>query len=529
MTISDPRTALAAGDVVLGIELGSTRIKAALIGPDHTPIGGGSHAWESTLEGGLWTYSLDEVWDGLRACVADLWADVERTHGVRPARVRALGVSAMMHGYLAFDESGTLLAPFRTWRNTNTGPAARRLTELLEFNMPLRWSVSHLTQALIDDEPHVGDVRFITTLAGYVHWKLTGRKVLGVGDASGMFPIDPATHDYDQAKVDLYDADFPAVGGLRTVLPEVLVAGEDAGQLTEEGAALLDPAGILTAGTLVCPPEGDAGTGMVATNAVAPRTGNVSTGTSVFAMVVLEKPLERVHEELDVVTTPAGDLVAMVHCNNGAAELEAWVRLFAEVLSATGADVSTDRLFQAVLGAALEGGFETDGVLAYNYLSGEPVAGLENGRPVVLRQPDSRLTLQHFAASQLYGVFASLALGMEVLAGENVHIDKMFGHGGIFRTKGVAQQALANAINAPVAVGATAGEGGAWGIALLAAYAAADGDAGLAEYLEQRVFAEAESSVVEPDTWQVASFREYLDDYRRGLPVVAAAVEATGE
>lgn len=521
----DTRTALDAGDVFLGIELGSTRIKAALIGPDHTPIAGGSHAWEAELRDGLWTYSLDDVWAGLRACVSDLWADVERTHGARPASVRGLGISAMMHGYLAFNDADELLAPFRTWRNTNTGPAARRLTELLQFNMPLRWSVSHLTQALIDDEPHVGDVRFITTLAGYVHWKLTGRKVLGVGDASGMFPIDPATHDYDQSKVDLYDAEFPAVGGLRTVLPEVLVAGDDAGQLTDEGAALLDPAGILTPGTPLCAPEGDAGTGMVATNAVAPRTGNVSTGTSVFAMVVLEKPLERVHEELDVVTTPAGDLVAMVHCNNGAAELEAWVRLFAEVLDATGANVSTDQLFEAVLGAALEGGFETDGVLAYNYLSGEPVAGLENGRPVVVRQPDSKLTLPHFAASQLYGVFAALALGMEVLAGENVKIDRMFGHGGIFRTKGVAQQALANAINAPVAVGSTAGEGGAWGIAVLAAYAVNGAGLSLSDYLDQQVFADAESTTVEPDTWQVASFHEYLADYRRGLPIVAAAVE----
>ncbi|WP_159791798.1 xylulokinase [Puerhibacterium puerhi] len=523
------RSAITSGRTTLGIELGSTRIKACLIGPDHVPVATGSHAWENDLVDGVWTYSLDDVWSGLQASVASLLADAEQRYGVRPSALAGLGISAMMHGYMAFDADDELLVPFRTWRNTSTGRAAGELTELLGFNVPLRWSVAHYYQAVLDHEEHVPQVAFLTTLAGYVHWRLTGRKVLGVGDASGMFPIDPATHDYDAGMLAQFDELVsPRRPGLRLrdLLPDVLVAGQDAGTLSEEGAALLDPTGTLRPGVPVCPPEGDAGTGMVATNSVAPRTGNVSAGTSIFAMVVLEKPLRRVHHELDVVTTPAGDLVAMVHCNNGASELDAWAGLLGELLAATGNPTEPDDVFRALFRAALEGDADGGGLLAYNYLAGEPITGLDEGRPLVVRTPGSRLTLANFARTQIYGVFGTLALGMRVLAAEGVTIDAMFAHGGMFRTEGVAQRLLAAATGAPVAVGRTAGDGGAWGIAVLAAYAAARTDQDLGTYLAERVFADAELEVVEPDAADEAGFAAYLERYAAGLAVERAATQA---
>ncbi|MBO3083442.1 xylulokinase [Cellulomonas fengjieae] len=513
--------AITAGRTTLGIELGSTRIKAVLIGPDHATLGSGSHDWENQLVDRVWTYSLDAVWAGIQESVAALLADVEQRHGVRPTTVAAMGVSAMMHGYLAFDEAGELLVPFRTWRNTSTGHAAEELTELFGQNIPLRWSIAHLRQAELDAEPHVPDITFVTTLAGYVHWKLTGRKVLGIGDASGLFPIDPLTRTYDARML----AEYPGAA-LASFLPEVLVAGQDAGHLTEAGAALLDPTGTLQAGIPLCPPEGDAGTGMVATNAVAPRTGNVSVGTSIFAMVVLEKPLTSVHHELDLVTTPSGDLVAMVHCNNGASELGAWAELFGQFAAALGRPAEPDEVFGALLREALRGDADGGGLLAYNYLSGEPITSMPEGRPLFARTPDSRLTLANFMRTQVYSAFGTLSLGMRVLRDEGVELDAMYAHGGLFRTEGVAQRLLAAAVAAPVTVGSTAGEGGAWGIAVLAAYLAAAPEQDLSTYLAERVFGSAETVTVAPDPEDVRGYDAYLVRYVAGLAIERAAVVA---
>lgn len=522
--------AILEGRTALGIELGSTRIKACLIAADDptTVLAVGSHEWENQFEGRVWTYSLEAVWSGLQTAYADLIADSVRRHGVAPDTFGAIGVSAMMHGYLAFDEAGELLVPFRTWRNTTTGPASAELSELFGVNIPLRWSIAHLHQAILDDEPHVARVASFTTLAGYVHRALTGRDVLGVGDASGMFPIDSSTGGYDAGLVATYDTRVAgsALGaGLADLLPEVLTAGAPAGELTAAGAALLDPSGALRPGIPFCPPEGDAGTGMVATNSVAPRTGNVSAGTSIFAMVVLERPLAQVHHELDLVTTPAGDPVAMVHCNNGASELAAWAGLFGRFASASGTPVDSDAVFETLFTEALDGEADAGGLVAYNHLAGEPIAGLDEGRPLFVRTPDSRLTLANFMRAQLYGVFGTLALGMQVLEAEGVALDAMFAHGGIFRTAGVAQRFLAGALGAPVAVGETASEGGAWGIAVLAAYVSASGIP-LDEYLRDRVFAGAAIDTVDPHPADVAGFSAYLDRYRAGLAVEASAVSA---
>lgn len=527
-TDADVRAAIEAGRTALGIELGSTRIKAVLIGEDHAPVASGGHAWENQYVDRVWTYSLDAVWDGLRAAVAELLDDAERRYGVRPTTFGALGVSAMMHGYLAFDADDELLVPFRTWRNTSTGAASAELTELLGYNVPLRWSVAHLHQAVLDGEPHVPDVRFVTTLAGYVHWRLTGRKVLGVGDASGMFPVDPATRDYDADLIARFDAHVGdrLPGALRDLLPQVLVAGQEAGTLTADGAALLDPTGTLRPGVPLCPPEGDAGTGMVATGSVAPRTANTSVGTSVFAMVVLEQPLARVHHEIDLVTTPAGDLVAMVHCNNGASELGEWAGVFGRFAQALGSTASADDVFGVLLREALDGAPDGGGLLAYNYLAGEPVTGLAEGRPLVVRTPDSDLTLANFVRTQVYGAFGTLSLGLRILDDEGVEVDRMFAHGGLFRTAGVAQRLLAAAVGAPVAVGRTAGEGGAWGVAVLAAYLASGAQEDLGTYLVERVLADAEIEVVDPDPADVAGYATWLERYAAGLAVERAATEA---
>ena len=507
----------------LGIELGSTRIKACLVDADDpsTVLAVGEYEWENQLVDGRWSYALEDVWAGVQAAYAALVATLPE----KPASFGAIGISAMMHGYLALDGSGELLVPFRTWRNTSTGPAAAELTSAFGVNIPLRWSIAHLYQAVLDDEPHVGDIRFLTTLAGYVHWKLTGAKVLGIGDASGMFPIDDATRDYDGRMLGAFDALAPQLS-LAELLPEVLPAGAAAGALTAEGAALLDPTGALQAGTPLCPPEGDAGTGMVATNSVAPRAGNVSAGTSIFAMVVLERPLSKVHDELDVVTTPAGDPVAMVHCNNGASELAAWVSMFRRFADAAGASVTPDAAYAALFGEALEGEPDAGGILAYNQLAGEPVAGLSEGRPLVVRTNDSRFTLANFMRAQLYGVFASLTMGMAVLDEEGVELDRMFAHGGVFRTAGVAQRFLAAALRTPVSVAETASEGGPWGVAVLAAYSVAGGDQSLAEYLHTRVFRGATFTVIEPYAADVEGFSTYLDTYRAGLAIERAAAHA---
>ncbi|GAA4065056.1 xylulokinase [Agromyces indicus] len=530
---ADARAAAAAiveGRTSLGIELGSTRIKACLVGEDPTQVlAVGSHEWENRFVDRVWTYTLDDIRAGLQAAYADLVADVQRRYDVTPTTFGAMGVSAMMHGYLAFDADGELLVPFRTWRNTSTGPAAAELSERFGFNIPQRWSIAHLYQAVIDEEPHVSAIRSFTTLAGYVHRLLTGRDVLGVGDASGMFPVDADGAGYDARLIEAFDGLVAErAPGLRAadLLPEVLPAGREAGRLTADGAALLDPSGALQAGVPLCPPEGDAGTGMVATNAVRPRTGNVSAGTSIFAMVVLERPLASAHHEIDVVTTPAGDPVAMVHCNNGASELAAWAGVFGRFAEAAGAGLSTDAVFEVLFREALDGEADAGGLLAYNHLAGEPVAGLAEGRPMVVRTPDSRLTLANLMRAQLYGVFGTLALGMRVLDGEGVELDRMYAHGGIFRTAGVAQRLLAGALDAPVAVGETASEGGAWGIAVLASYLGAADDVDLGRYLDEHVFTGADVTTVEPDPADVAGFAAYLDRYRAGLAAEAAAVDA---
>jgi sugar (pentulose or hexulose) kinase len=524
---------IAQGAAYLGIELGSTRIKACLTGPDGAVWATGSHDWENQYRDGLWTYALKDVWSGLGAAYEDLAADVNSRYGERATAYRAIGISAMMHGYLAFDAAGELLVPFRTWRNTNTGPAAERLSELFDFNIPLRWSVAHLYQAALDRESHVPEVAFITTLAGYVHWQLTGRKVIGVGDASGMFPIDSSAGDWDEAKLGAFDALLARsaragiVRPLREILPQVKLAGQEAGSLSAEGAARLDPSGRLEGGIALCPPEGDAGTGMVATNAIAPRSGNVSVGTSNFAMVVLDQVLSQPHPELDLVTTPAGDPVAMVHCNNGASEIGAWANVFGEFAAGLGASANPDQVFETLFLAALDGEADGGGLLAYNLLSGEPLVELAQGRPLIVRTPDSRLTLANFMRAGIYAAFAALALGMRVLAGEEVRIDAMYGHGGIFKTPKVAQRLLAAAIGAPVGVAASASEGGAWGIALLARYldAAREG-LGLAEFLDLVVFSDAAVDVAAPLASDVAGFAAFLDRYQAGLAIERAAIQA---
>ena len=526
--------AIAAGRAVLGIELGSTRIKACLVGENPSEVlATGSHEWQNQLVDGVWTYSLDAALEGLQQAYAALVADVRERHGAELTTVAAIGVSAMMHGYLAFDENDELLVPFRTWRNTSTGQAAAELTELFGVTIPLRWSIAHLHQAVLSGEPHVDRVRHITTLAGYVHQMLTGERVLGVGDASGMFPMgagprDAVGADYDAAMLAQYDAttaDSALVGPLRDLLPSILPAGATAGTLTAEGAALLDPTGALQPGAVFCPPEGDAGTGMVATNAVAPGTGNVSAGTSIFAMVVLDRPLERTHPELDVVATPVGHPVAMVHCNNGTSELAAWVGVFRRFAELAGAPVDADEAYRLLLAEALDGAADAGGVLAYNQVAGEPVAHLAEGRPLVVRTPDSELTLANLMRAHVYGVFATLSLGMGALHDEGVSISRMQAHGGLFRTAGVAQRFLAAALDAPVGVAESAAEGGAWGIAVLASFTASGGG-DLAAYLEREVFGGTDMNIVTPHPADVAGFASYLGAYASGLEIERQAVAA---
>ncbi|MFW3169786.1 xylulokinase [Geodermatophilus sp. CPCC 206100] len=529
----DAGAAIAGGHTALGIELGSTRIKAVLIGPDSAPLAVGTSDWENQLVDRRWTYSLDAVWSGVQESVAALAADVRRRHGVDLAGVGALGVSAMMHGYLAFDASGELLTPFRTWRNTNTGRAAERLSAEFGANIPHRWSVAHLYQAILDGEDHVGRLDHLTTLAGYVHWRLTGEKVLGVGDASGMLPIDGDTGGYSAAMLTRFDQLAAEAGvelTLADLLPAIAVAGQPAGTLTEAGAALLDPPGRLRPGIPLCPPEGDAGTGMVATNSVAPRTGNVSAGTSIFAMVVLEHELSRVHRELDLVTTPAGDPVAMVHCNNGASELNAWVGLFAEFARAMGIAAEPSAVFETLFAAALGGASDCGGLLAYNYLSGEPITDLEEGRPLFVRSPDSTFDLATFMRTHLFASLATLRIGMDVLLEtEGVRLERMFAHGGLFKTRGVAQRFLAAAIDTPVSVGDVAAEGGAWGMAVLAAFATRRSpEQSLADYLDTVVFPAAALETVEPEPGDVAGFDAFMQRYVAALPVERAAVDHVG-
>lgn len=518
------------GKTALGIEFGSTRIKAVLIGSDHSPIASGGHDWENKLENGIWTYSLDDVWAGLQDAYAKMAKDVSEKYSVTLTRVGSLGFSAMMHGYIVFDKDGNQLVPFRTWRNAITEEAADRLTKLFNFNIPQRWTIAHLYQAILNGEEHVKNIDFVTTLAGYVHWKLTGKKVLGVGEASGVFPIDSAKCDYDQNMVDAFDGllkvnDLPF--SLRDVIPSVLNAGEDAGVLTAEGAKLLDPTGTLCANIPMAPPEGDAGTGMVATNSVAPRTGNVSAGTSIFAMAVLERALKGVYTEIDMVTTPTGAPVAMVHCNNCCTDLDNWVRLFGQVLTAMGVEYSTPKLYDTLYFEAEKGLKDCGGILSYNYISGETITDVAEGRPLVTRKADAKLTLPEFMRAQVYATMATLKIGMDILfEKENVELDMLLGHGGLFKTERVGQSLMAAAMNTPVTVMSTAGEGGAWGMALLAAYTVnREDNETLEEYLQTRVFDKYEGSTIAPDPEDVKGFGEYMKAYKKGVAIEKCAVE----
>ncbi len=528
--MNNPKETIEAGRAVLGIEFGSTRIKAVLVDEDNRPIAQGSHEWENQLVNGLWTYTLESIWFGLQDCYRDLRANVRELYDVEIETLAAIGVSAMMHGYMPFDSKGEMLAPFRTWRNTNTGRAAAELSELFVYNIPLRWSISHLYQAILDGEEHVKDIDFLTTLAGYIHWQLTGEKVLGIGDASGMLPIDPATENYSEAMIGKFD-DLVAPRGfswkLSDILPKVLLAGEKAGTLTDEGAGRLDISGHLKGGIPMCPPEGDAGTGMVATNAVKQRTGNVSAGTSSFSMIVLEKELSKPYEMIDMVTTPDGSLVAMVHCNNCTSDLNAWVGLFREYTELLGLPVDMNEIYGKLYNNALAGDPDCGGLVSFNYFSGEPVTGLAEGRPLFVRSVGDRFNLANLMRAHLHASVAVLKIGNDILFNEEkVKVDRITGHGGLFKTKGVGQTILAAAINSPISVMETAGEGGAWGMALLASFLVNNsGERTLADYLETEVFAGDAGVKITPSAEDVEGFNRYIKNYIECLPIEKAAVE----
>ncbi|PZD94019.1 ATPase [Paenibacillus sambharensis] len=526
----DVKDAIQSGKTVLGIELGSTRIKAVLIGEDHTAIASGSHDWENSYVNNIWTYSLEDIWKGIQDSYQKMASDVKQQYGVTLQSIGAIGFSGMMHGYMAFDKAGELLVPFRTWRNNITEQASEALTELFNYHIPQRWSIAHLYQAILNGEEHVANISFQTTLAGYIHWKLTGQKVLGVGEASGVFPIDINTRTYNAAMINQFNeltASKNLPWKLEDILPAVLSAGENAGSLTEEGAKLLDVTGELKAGIPLCPPEGDAGTGMVATNSVAKRTGNVSAGTSVFAMVVLEKELSKAYGEIDLVTTPTGNLVAMAHSNNCSSDLNAWVGLFEEFGKAMGLNVDMNTLYGTLYNLALQGDPDCGGLLAYGYLSGEHMTHFEEGRPLFVRSSDSNFNLPNFMRVHLSTALGALKIGMDILLKqENVKLDEILGHGGLFKTKGVGQRIMAAALNVPVSVMETAGEGGAWGIALLASYMINKSDnQTLEEYLNEKVFAGQSGETISPDPKDVEGFEMFMERYKSGLAIERAAVD----
>ena len=522
------KEAIRTGKTALGIEFGSTRIKAVLVDGSHAPIAMGTYDWENRLENNIWTYSLEDIRKGLQGCYKSLADDVEAKYGEKLTTLGALGFSGMMHGYMPFNAEGELLVPFRTWRNTMTEEACKKLIPVFNFNIPQRWSIAHLYQAILSGEEHVKDIEFFTTLAGYIHWKLSGEKVLGIGEAAGMFPIDSTIMDFDQKMLDQFDDLHHFDWKLRDILPKVLVAGESAGVLTAEGAKLLDPTGTLQPGVPMCPPEGDAGTGMVATNSVAVRTGNVSAGTSIFAMVVLEKAMQKVHEEIDMVTTPNGMPVAMVHCNNCTSDLNAWVNLFGECTESFGVKVDKNELYGVLYRKTLEGAADCGGVTAYNYFSGEPITGLDAGRPMVVRTPDADFTLANFMRSHLYSAVATLKIGMDILLKEeHVAVDSLMGHGGFFKTPVVGQRVMAAGMNAPITVMDTASEGGAWGMAILAAFMK-EKETGetLSSYLNDKIFAGQTGTTLQPEPEDVKGFEAFLEEYKKLLPAEKAAVAA---
>lgn len=521
--------AIREGRTALGIELGSTRIKAVLVDEEHNPIASGSHDWENQYVDGVWTYSIPDIWDGVKESYRNMAEEVKERYGETLTTIGAICFSAMMHGYMAFDKEGELLVPFRTWRNTMTEEASEKLTKLFSFQIPQRWSIAHLYQAILNQEEHVPQIDYLVTLEGYVHWKLTGERVLGIGDCAGMFPVDCAAKDFHKRMMEQFDElvaprQFP--WKLRDIMPRVLTAGERAGTLTEEGARLLDDSGNLKSGIPLCPPEGDAGTGMTATNSVARRTGNVSAGTSVFAMVVLEKELSRVYPEIDIVTTPAGDAVAMVHCNNCTSDLNAWVSLFEEFAVTMGMKVDKNTLFSTLYKKALEGDKDGGGMLSYGYLSGEHITHFEEGRPLFVRTPESRFNLANFMRVHLYTALGALKMGMDILFEEGVRLNVLLGHGGLFKTKEVGQRIMAAALGVPVSVMETAGEGGAWGAALLASYMLQkeEGES-LDHYLAEKVFKDDGGTRLEPDPEDEKGFRAFMERYRSGLSIERSAVD----
>lgn len=527
---TDAKSIIENGKAILGIEFGSTRIKAVLIDPENRPIAQGSHTWENQLVDGLWTYSIEAIWYGLQDCYADLRRNVKEQYDIEIETLAAIGVSAMMHGYMAFNKQQEILVPFRTWRNTNTAKAAAELSDLFVFNIPLRWSISHLYQAILDNEEHVKDIDYLTTLAGYIHWLITGERVLGIGDASGMLPIDPQTKNYSAAMIEKFDnlvANRGYQWKLADILPRVLPAGKNAGFLTPEGAKRLDVSGHLKAGIPVCPPEGDAGTGMVATNAVKPRTGNVSAGTSSFSMIVLEKDLSRPYEVIDIVTTPDGNPVAMVHCNNCTSDLNAWVNLFKEYQELMGMPVDMNQVYEKLYNHALKGAADCGGLLSYNYFSGEPVTGMAEGRPMFVRSANDKFTLANFMRANLYAAVGVLKIGNDILFNdEHIKVDKITGHGGLFKTKGVGQRILAAALNSPISVMETAGEGGPWGMAILGSYLVNNtANLSLPEFLDEKVFAGNQGTEIAPTPEDVAGFNAYIKKYNRCLPIEEAAVK----
>lgn len=530
LEMNEIQNAISNGKTAIGIELGSTRIKTVLIGADNTPIASGSHDWENSYVNNVWTYSLEDIWQGVQDSYQKMVGDVKDKFGIALHTTGAIGFSAMMHGYMVFDKNDNLLTPFRTWRNNITGQASEALTGLFNYPIPQRWSIAHLYQAILNQEKHISDITLITTLAGYIHWKLTGEKVLGVGEASGVFPIDLKTLDFDKQMIGQFNE---LIGSknlpwkLENILPKVLVAGEKAGELTAEGAKLLDISGQLKPGIPLCPPEGDAGTGMVATNSVSVRTGNVSAGTSVFAMIVLEKELSKAYPEIDLVTTPAGKLVAMAHSNNCTSDYDAWIGLFAEAIKALGMEVSKPKLYDTLLGMALKGDPDCGGLLAYGYISGEHITHFEEGRPLFVRSSNSNFNLANFIRVNLFTSLGALKTGLNILLEkEAVKVDKILGHGGFFKTKEVGQRIMAAAVNVPVSVMETAGEGGAWGIAILASYMVNKvNNEPLDDFLNHKIFAGQQGSSVAPDPADVAGFNEFLKRYTQGLVIEKAAVE----
>ena len=508
------------GNEALGIELGSTRIKAVLIDEQFNPIANGSHTWENRFENGYWTYHIDEVWSGIQEAYSKLNDECVAKFGSRIKKLSSIGFSAMMHGYLPLDKNGKPLCEFRTWRNTTTSQAAKELTELFSFNIPQRWSIAHLYQAILGGEEHITDIDYLTTLAGYVHYKLTGQKNVGIGEASGIFPIDSQALNYNENMINSFN-ELPAVKklgvDLRSILPTVLVAGENAGYLTEQGARLLDVSGELCAGIPFAPCEGDAGTGMVATNAIAPRTGNISAGTSIFSMVVLEKPLSNVYEEIDIVTTPLGKDVAMVHCNNCCTDLDYWVNLFSQFASSIGSEMTKSEIYDVLYEAALYASPNAGGLVNINYFSGEPVSHTDDGRPLFVRTKNADFNLANFMRAQIYSAISTLKLGMEILEKEDIKIDCLTGHGGLFKTPVVGQKIMAGAMKAPVSVMETAGEGGAWGMAVLADYSVNSNGMPLDEYLNEKVFVNCKSSVIAPDEADCDGFDEYMKLFKQAL------------